>query len=140
MRLTPLLLILVLMIFSSCKNEENIEEQPPLNPNGDSELALLMRQMYEDGMLAKQEILEEKEISTVLKHENILTAKATEPDKVETDLYRTFANGYLELMAEVNDENNPNRKASYSNLVDSCMQCHKSICPGPMVKIKKTGH
>jgi hypothetical protein len=134
MKISILSIIIITSLFSSCSNN-NFER--PLNPNGDSELALLMRQMYEDGMLAKQAILEDKEISTILRHEKILTAEATEPEKAGSDLYKSFANNYLELMAQVNDPKNPNRKESYSKLVNSCLQCHKAICPGPVVKIKK---
>lgn len=128
------LIIIITFLFISCGNNNT---KPPLNPNGDSELALLMRQMYEDGMLAKQAILEDQEITTILKHEKILTAAATEPEKAGSDLYKSFANNYLSLMAEVNDPKNPNRKEAYSNLVNSCIQCHQALCPGPIVRIKK---
>ena len=129
-----LTIISLLIIASSCNNSSSEE---PLNPNGDSELALLMRQMYDDGMLAKQDIIDGKKISIVIDHAKMLTAKATEPEKAGSNLYKAFASSYLELAEQLNDPNNPNRVETYSNLINTCTACHKEMCPGPLVKIKK---
>ena len=37
-----------------------------LNPNGDSELALLMRAMHEEGMVTKQQLLKESNLNSRL--------------------------------------------------------------------------
>lgn len=129
-----LTIISLFIIASSCNNSPSEE---PLNPNGDSELALLMRQMYDDGMMARQDILEDKEISIFLDHAKMLTAEATEPEKAGSDLYKAFANSYLELATQLNDPTNPNRIETYSNLINTCTACHKAMCPGPLVRIKK---
>jgi hypothetical protein len=67
----------------------------------------------------------------------MLTAKATEPEKAGSDLYKAFASSYLELAEQLNDPNNPNRVETYSNLINTCTACHKAMCPGPLVRIKK---
>ena len=134
MKWSLLSIIIVVSFFSACSSGDT---ERPINPNGDSELSLVMRQMFEDGMIVKQGILENKEINTILKHEDILTSISTDPETAESDSYKAFASNYLQLMEKVNDENNPNRKAAYSDLVNSCIQCHKSLCPGPIVKIEK---
>lgn len=134
MRRSVLPIIAIVFFLASCNNEP---KEGPLNPNGDSELALLMRQMYEDGMQVKQAILEKKKNAMVLQHEKILTAKATQPEKADNHLYRSFASSYIQLMNQLNEADISNRKENYSNLVNSCMQCHQNICPGPMVRIKK---
>jgi hypothetical protein len=128
------LILVTTIVLGSCLTDNSVT---PLNPNGDSELALLMRQMYEDGMSIKEDIENEKRISTKLKHGDILTAEATEPEKAESDTYKALADSYLDLMDQVNDRKNPHREEAYSNLVSSCLQCHKAMCPGPIVKINK---
>ena len=126
--------LIAIALIIGCQNET---EPQPLNPNGDSELALLMRQMFEEGELAKQAIIHGKKYKTILKHEKILTAEATDQDKVENERFENFAKEYLEAMAQMNDANHPNKMEAYSNLISSCVQCHEVVCPGPLVKINK---
>ena len=137
MKLSFAPIMLVLLLLASCAEKNTEEQQTQLNPNGDSELALLMRQMYEDGMLVKQDIIDDNEPTIFLDHGKILTAEATNKEDVDTEVYRAFANYYLELTDQVNDPMNPNRKEAYINLVNSCIQCHRPICPGPIDRIEK---
>src|SRR5678816_3410224 len=64
------------------------------NPNGDSELALLMRDMYDDGMVTKQEMLQGKQPDVRVKYHQLHTAKATDPEKVAAPNYNAFALAY----------------------------------------------
>lgn len=115
----------------------NSHEKPPLNPNGDSELALLMRAMFDEAQQIKQQIANEYPINLSLEHEKILTAHATEPQKVASTTYKAFATAYLQAVNELKTANPNDRLTIYDNMVNNCMSCHQALCPGPIVKIKK---
>lgn len=120
------------LCFVSCSNGK----QKSLNPNGDSELALLMRQMYEDGMNTKQQLLDGKPPVINVKYHQLHTAKATEPEKVASPNYAAFANAYEASVKSFLESDETNRAATYHSMVDACMNCHQTICPGPTVRIK----
>ncbi len=109
----------------------------PINPNGDSELALLMRDMFEDGMKAKEKIRKGEMPDLILDFEKIHTAEATEPEKAASPEYKVHALSYLQAVNALKNADKNNLEKSYTNMVDACMSCHKALCPGPMVKIKK---
>ena len=125
---------IILLILVSCIK---VETNKPLNSNGDSELAVLMRKIYEDGQLTKAAILKDEKLGSLLNHKSILTASATQPNKAKSELYQSFAENYLNLIEELNDPENLDNKTSYNNMVNSCINCHKSFCPGPIVRINK---
>ena len=117
-----------------------VEEQPGsriINPNGDSELALLMREMYDDGMITKTQILEGKALNIGFDHRKIHTAEATEPEKVKNTEFLVMAKAYEAAVDGLIAADRRNRPEAYQMMVNTCAQCHSTYCPGPMVKIKK---
>lgn len=128
--LSVLLLIFTLAI--SCT-----EEKKAINPNGDSELALLMRAMYDEAQLIKTQIENGEPVQINLDHEAILTAHATEPEKAGSEAYQAYAQAYLESVKNLQDAAPEQLVSLYDHLVNNCMVCHKALCPGPIVKIKK---
>ena len=121
----------------SCADSSGIDKRQSLNPNGDSELALLMREMYEDGQRIKQEIKKGRKPEILKKFKEIHTATATEPEKVSTGSYKAYADAYLMSIELLESSEAENVEDRYKALVESCMNCHRAICPGPMVRIKK---
>lgn len=108
-----------------------------VNPNGDSELALLMRQMHDDGMLTKQQLLEGKDPEINVPYHKMQTAKATEPEKVADPRYAAFASLYEAKVKSLLEATEDNQVEAYTSMVDACMSCHEQVCPGPMRKIKR---
>lgn len=108
------------------------------HPNEDSELALLMRKMYHDADSIKQLIVnEEGNISQeyIDALERIHTATPTDAD-VKTPEF----SAYTDLMInEANTlfSNETNKKQGFNRLVNRCVECHQSFCPGPIKKINK---
>lgn len=108
-----------------------------VNPNGDSELALWMREIF-DIMMVRKNALKEGDhsvslpIDAALKH-----AKATEPEKAQSELYQAMAQTYLSSIQVFNEAVSVDKKDKFNGIVDQCMGCHQQLCPGPMVKIKK---
>ncbi len=118
---------------NSCSNAKT----KSLNPNGDSELALLMREMYEDGMRTKQQLLDGKQPEVKVKYKQLHTAKATEPEKVANPSYAAFAKTYEAAMDSFLFGDAGKKVEYYHSMVTSCMNCHSQFCPGPKMKIKK---
>lgn len=107
------------------------------NPNGDSELALLMRDMFEEAVRLKNQVKNGEALNLELNHEKILTAHATEPDKAASAEYKAFAHSYLQIIEQIKNSTTDNAALAYDNLVKNCTSCHEAMCPGPLVRIKK---
>ena len=130
------LTLFVFFVSFSCADDKKCEPAP-LNPNGDSELALLMRFMFDDAMRMKTEIEAGKLPKIIKDFEELHTAEATEPEKVATPMYNTFANHYQQSIQALKDAKLGETTQSFNNVVQSCMNCHKAMCPGPIVRIEK---
>lgn len=111
--------------------------QKPLNPNGDSELALLMRAMFDEMAIVKNQIAKGEDIKITIDHEKILTAHATEPHKAASDEYKAFSKTYLKAVEILKNSSGEKLPLAFNHLVDNCMNCHKALCPGPIVRIQK---
>ncbi|MFK8102304.1 MAG: hypothetical protein AB8G15_07265 [Saprospiraceae bacterium] len=107
------------------------------NPNGDSELTLLMRTMFDDAMRMKQSVAEGEVPKVLATFKAIHTAEATEPDKAKSETFKNFANAYLATVEALQQATPAEVKDIYEGMVASCMSCHRAMCPGPMVRIKK---
>ncbi len=119
-----------------CASEESAQVEP-INPNGDSELALLMRAMFDDAMQMKKQVANGQPVTSKLDYEKILTAHATQPEKAASPEYKAFATGYLQTMKALETATPQQASTIYDNMVENCMACHQVLCPGPMVKIRK---
>ncbi len=127
------IVILVFVASIGCVNEKK-----PLNPNGDSELAVLMREMYEDGVKMKSRIEKGRTPSISVDHEEILSANPTDIEQVDNPEYRTYAAAYLGIIDALKKaKTSADAENLYDNMVQSCANCHKALCPGPLVRIAK---
>lgn len=137
---TTIFILLLFALGVSCSEKEcagNDSSIQPLNPNGDSELALLMRAMFDEAGQIKRQIANGEPVRFNLDHEEILTAHATEPEKAASAEYQAFADVYLQTIEALQTANPAQVKTLYDSMVENCMSCHKALCPGPMVRIKK---
>ncbi|MBR9921542.1 MAG: hypothetical protein GYB31_11950 [Bacteroidetes bacterium] len=128
--------IFLFLFFACAESQPEAPKKAPLNPNGDSELALLMRDMYDDGMRIKEQIQngEKPEVSVAFK--KIHSAQATEPEKAASDIYHSFALAYEQSVTQLQEAAADAAEPHYRNMVDACMNCHKALCPGPTMRIK----
>ena len=125
----------LLLLYLGCSTDGNGPTKI-FNPNGDSELALLMRDMYDDGMVTKQEMLQGKQPKVRVKYHQLHTAKATEPEKAASPNYNAFALAYEDAVKSFLESGASNRADSYQYMINTCMNCHQTMCPGPTRKIK----
>lgn len=126
-----------LMIAIIACGKKQSSESTIYNPNGDSELALLMRDMFDDGMKVKTGLLEGKypDIETAFKE--VHSADATEPEKVASQVYKDFAVAYEASVNAYQNATGHQKIEAYQLMVANCMGCHLQVCPGPMRKIKR---
>jgi mono/diheme cytochrome c family protein len=121
----------------SCTAEAATDKQPSaINPNGDSELALHMRAMYDDAAQMKEAIARGERPESSLDHARMLTASATQPEKVASDTYKTWAESYLHTVEALKNGDLEMAPDLFDNMVGNCMGCHTDLCPGPKVRIK----
>lgn len=134
-------LLMLYIIGISCSNENKVNSNRHvstyINPNGDSELTIFMRSMYDDLHKIKLQIAEGDAELLNLDHEKILTTLSTEPEKISSKEYQAFAQSYLNAQTKMNAADESIRKDVYISLVKNCVSCHQSLCPGPIVKINK---
>lgn len=112
-------------------------DDPPLNPNGDSELAVLMRDMFDDLERVKSQIVDGDSVTFTIDHQKILTAHATQPEKAASAEYEAYANHYLNIINSIKEAGPDDVMPLYNDLVNGCVSCHKAMCPGPLVRIRK---
>ena len=125
--------LIIAFVYTSC----NSSQSTPLNPNGDSELAVLMREMYEDGLKMKKQVKVGGVPTPTIDHSKMLTAEPTEPNKIATPEYATFTESYLQILQSMKNADRNSANGIYTSMVDLCKSCHQSLCPGPIVKIDK---
>lgn len=141
---TSLLVICSLLFFANfwfaCnvteKNAHTTDKQI-LNPNGDSELALLMRAMFDDAARMKAQLDKGEQVTPNIDHKKILTAHATEPHKAASAQYKAFSAAYLNIIDSFEQAQKDDIDALYTDMVNSCIACHQSLCPGPIVRIEQ---
>lgn len=118
----------------SCKNEGDI------NPNGSSELSLIMRKMAAHLAENRDALKAGKGIVAAPKEiENLLTAKKTD-EEIDKAIYDGYAKLYQQRIIEFNETASaPDslKIKAHNNLVSTCRDCHSNFCPGPMVVINQ---
>lgn len=136
MKIKILVLFLITAIVVSCNNTSE-DCKKPFNPNGDSELAVLMRDMT---MHLEQERgrLNDGIAPSAFPEEfkKIKTAKASDPEQITVD-HHGLADVYLNALTAYHAATPENYTFAYNNLVKSCINCHQHECPGPIKRIQK---
>lgn len=107
-------------------------------PNKRSELAILMRNMQDELMAAKNEIPsgEFPNYSLVKKFGSIKTATPTDA-KNSGPVFQSFASKFLADMKSFEEAAPENKVKIFNGMVQSCLDCHQEYCHGPMVAIRK---
>lgn len=136
-----LLTVFVLFLFG-CETEPGEtdvlqkQETASLNPNGDSELALLMRAMADEFTAVKKVIEEGGEIGDISDFNSIYTAIPTKESMKENG-FQAFAQAFLFSVDELKNSEPAQRSEAYKGVVNACMNCHEVSCHGPMRRIEK---
>ena len=108
-----------------------------INPNGSSELSMLMRKMEKQLKDARPSVINGKYKGVYPKEfDSIFTAKPTD-DKTKTANFDVFANIYLNAVKSFVKTPSSQQVDAFNNVVNTCLACHSQHCPGPVGSIKK---
>lgn len=107
-----------------------------LNPNGDSELAALMRIMQKD-LAASRDALTRGERSGALyaRHRKMRCAWPTDPAE-RTPAFDALAQAYLSQVKALDTAPTAQARAAHDAVVTACIACHETTCRGPIDAIK----
>ena len=124
-------------ILSNKNDSTNCKKETPLNPNGDSELSVLMRKMLHTSESLKDMIkkgtIPEKFPEEFLK---IHTAKPTDSETKKAS-FNGFADNYLNNLNALYNSPKEELTGNYNAVINSCVSCHTEHCPGPLRAIRK---
>ena len=130
------------MLFG-CSNNQNECIDNQINPNGDSELAIVMRNLFDNSLEIKSHIIDlddfksnklpSKLIEKYSYNLNLLhSAKPTDKNLRDDGVYQAFANAYINTSKKFT--NNLSKK-NFNAMVNNCVQCHEKFCLGTIQKI-----
>jgi hypothetical protein len=138
--------VLITIGFISCgENKETVSEDSvkkcampsSVNPNGDSELALLMREMANWTDSCKAAITSGRTVPSAPANLNTLhTAKRTDPN-LDEKVFSSMASLYQSRVTEFQAATEENRTELFNAMVQGCVSCHENFCHGPLVRINK---
>lgn len=116
---------------------EDTTKVQSLNPNGDSELAIIMRTMHEHGKILRKELLSDTTITPYpATIKNINQATPTDGMIDDHKIFESFSALYLSKLDSIYLDG-VNRKLQFNRMVSSCVTCHQEYCYGPIPAIKK---
>tara|TARA_Y100000589_G_scaffold136859_1_gene130938 strand:+ start:43260 stop:43724 length:465 start_codon:yes stop_codon:yes gene_type:complete len=140
--------LLAVSLFVSCQptNEQQTGETKEAenkkgnftNPNEDSELTLLMRDVFNKTERIKKAIEQNQPLPDWYSNyiddlKKIHSATPTDPEIKESTFF-----AFVDLLNQnALDLKQYPDKEHYTQLVNSCVKCHQTYCPGPIVRIKK---
>lgn len=109
----------------------------PLNPNGDSELALLMREMVNTTQGIKDSLEKKAALPAYPEHfGKIFFAKKTDTT-LNKDLFNGLADNYIRSLKYFYGAGEKEKIKAYNGMVSACVTCHENFCGGPLKRIKK---
>ncbi|PID69737.1 MAG: hypothetical protein CR989_00050 [Flavobacteriales bacterium] len=102
-----------------------------------SEMALLMRQMYEYNKLVKQQIIAGDSLADYPEDfKKIHTAVLTNPEEKDAE-YDSLANVFLTFQNKAFNTKKDSVVYYFNKSVNACVTCHTTRCTGPIPKIKR---
>ena len=131
-----------IVFLSQCTNNPEAEKAncvkpDSINPNGSSELSMLMRQMHDRAAEMKLLIEQGRTLGNFpveFKKLNFATPTDSTTKKPSFD---AFAENYLSALQTVYQSEEGMVKSKYNEMVNACLSCHSDHCPGPVPKIRK---
>jgi cytochrome c556 len=108
-----------------------------VNPNGSSELSLLMRKMLHTSESLK-EMIKEGNLPKEFPEEflKIHTAKPTDSETKKAS-FDGYAENYLSNLHTLYNSPKTELTSNYNAVINSCVSCHTEHCPGPLKAINK---
>ena len=127
--------VLLLIACNNFAKKEKVEEEMQMYES--SEMALLMRQMYEFNKLTKTQIINKDSLSSFPEEfVNIHKAIMTDPDERDAE-FDSLAVEFIKYQKATFSTKSDSTAYYFNQSVNSCVACHETRCTGPIPKIKK---
>ena len=108
------------------------------NPNGDSELASMMRTIQADLTAARPLILKGEAAPDMLARHSRMQCTWPTENIERNKKFSDMAEVYLYAIEDMEGaETAEDRKMAYGRAVNACLSCHENTCPGPIGAIRK---
>ena len=108
----------------------------PINPNGQSEMSYLMREMLADLQQIRARILANESVGSVdVSHRRFRCAWPTDEGMRNPEFDRN-AKSYLRTIDAL-EQAKSDQRGFFMATVGQCISCHTTSCPGPIAAIKK---
>lgn len=128
------------LLIAACNSQDEKvatkENCAPLNPNGDTELAVLMREMAVLSEANAAALRSGGDLVPYDGHFNKLTT-AKGSMSVDEKFFKGMAGIYLGHLEALYKAAPEQRVELHNNLVKSCQDCHSQTCRGPLKRIDK---
>lgn len=122
----------VLFLLNACSGKTDHQPTKSLNPNGDSELAVLMRKMVKSLEENRVLLLENKDIAHFPFEVNeLLTAASTAGSINDRAAYESFTYNFIDSV-NVFYTSEANKIRHFNGTVQACISCHETFCMGPI--------
>lgn len=121
---------------AATENASSESEEKDLDMYEASELALLMRGMYEKNLDIRQQIIDGNIPESFPEDfKTIHTAEATEE---LNETFKSLAVQYIANMEAITQAKSPKEGIeAYNSMINTCASCHTIYCQGPLAKIRR---
>ena len=130
--------LIVWFVILSCNvtpNKEEVYKDPVMYQP--TEMALLMRKMYEVNNLVKTQIINKDTLlSFPQEFSNIHTAVLTKPSDRDIE-FDSLAKVFIDHQKATFSTSSDSLVFHFNKSITTCISCHESRCVGPIPKIKK---
>lgn len=119
--------------------EEKVGDIVVTNPNGMSEMSIIMEEWYQVLLKYSKQLRDNYEISSfeTIRQKDIYKAK-TSKEGVHGEQFNNFVENFFYNFNEIENTISYGEQVAQFNLaVTSCINCHQQYCHGPIERIQK---
>ena len=131
-------LLIICFVILSCNvapNKEQVYKDPVMYQP--TEMALLMRKMYEVNKALKSQIMNKDTLMSFPEEfKTIHTAVLTKPSDRDLE-FDSLSNIFIDHQKATFSSNSDSIVYHFNKSVNTCLTCHESRCVGPIPKIQK---
>ena len=102
-----------------------------------SEMTILMRRIYEFNKVVKTQIISKDSLLAFPEEfANIHTVSLTDPSERD-DEFKTLAKSFIGFQKTTFSSKSDSIVYQFNQSINTCIECHKTRCTGPLPKIRK---
>lgn len=107
-----------------------------ISPDGQSELALMMRTMQADLRTAREAILAGQPVAAMRERHRKMRCSWPTTASDRNPVFDGFAQAYLAKVAVLETAPPAQAAEAFHGVLDACRACHQQSCPGPIAAIE----